>query len=198
MITVEVKGVREVLTIFDPKKVTAAARMALNDAARSARTEADRGIRKEWNIRAAKSRQELRAIKFAKGNDLEAIVRAAGRPISLTYFGAVEARKSGRGVVIKNQAGQKAQRRSKLGSGVTVQIERGKTTRLPNAFIQTLGSGHRAVLQRKGKARLPVVNKAVVTLATMFGQNRVMNATERIALAKLEQRFDHHLDRLLR
>ena len=40
--------------------------------------------------------------------------------------------------------------------GVSVEVNRGKRTLVKGAFKATMGSGHKGVFQRRGKARLPI------------------------------------------
>lgn len=197
MITVKVEGLDKVMAALDPKRMTKAIAQSLNDAARAGRTEAGREIRKKWNIKADKVNAELKNIRFASAENMTAVIQAKGRPISLTYYGAKEVRDMrGRGVLVQTRKSGKIVKRTNAARGVSVQIERGKTTRLPKSFIATTKSGHIGVFRRLGKSRLPITDMATVTIATMFGQERVQAATIKAVKTKWEERLKHHIERM--
>lgn len=195
----QLKGLDKALLMFDPKKVKRAARMAINDGLTTGRKTASKEIRKDWNIKAARVNKELRKFKTARNNDLTAIIQAKGRPIDLINFGAKW--KRGR-MTTTGTKSTRSKRSIKSGGGVTVQIHKGKKTRLPHAFIATTKAGksglHVGVFERVGRKRLPIQSKATITLASMFDQNTVMLPTQAAIAKRMADRFDHHLDRLLK
>jgi len=197
-VSVSIKGLDKALLMLDEKKVRRAARMAVNDGVVTGRKVASQEIRKMWNIKAARINKELRKIKAPTNADLTGIIRAKGKPISLVHFGA----KHVRGRMTTTGTKSTRSKRSKKVGGVFVQIRRGKKTRLPHAFIATTRAGktgiHIGVFQRSGKNRLPIQSQASVTIATMFDQRRVMIPTLKQIDDRMNKRFDHHLDRLLR
>jgi len=197
MISVKLEGLKEVLAALDPKRATKAASMALNDAARAGRAEAGREIRRKFNIKADKLNSELRNVRFASADSLTAMIQAKGKPISLTYFGAKEVRDiKGRGVLVQTRKSGRMMKRSRSARGVSVQITKGKTTSLPKSFIATTKSGHIGVFRRIGKSRLPIVDMATITIATMFAQENVQAVTINAVKAKWAERLQHHFDRL--
>ena len=196
MISVKVEGLSEMQKALDPRRASKAGMLAINDAARAGRTEAGRAIRTRWNIKADKLNAELRNVTFASNDSLTAIIQAKGKPISLTYFGAKEVRDiKGRGVLVQNRKSGKMVKRTKSARGVSVQIERGRITQLPKSFIATVKSGHIGVFRRLEKSRLPIIDMATVTIATMFGQEKVQAATIKAVKAKWAERLQHHFDR---
>jgi len=195
MIGIKVEGVEKTLKVLSPKRIPSAARMAINDGARAGRTTAGKGIRERWNIKAAKLNDELKNIKMATNSNLVAIIQAKGRPISLTYFDA----KWTRGRRVTTGKSSKTLKRAASSGGVTVRILKGQVTRLPHAFIAATRAGktgtYLGVFQRSGDDRLPIVNKAAVTIATMFNQKPIFDRTVETIIDRAESRFEHHLSR---
>lgn len=196
MIDIKVDGIDDVMKSLDSRKVTRAARLAINEGARAGRTTASKAIRSHYNIKTAKVNKELRNVKLATLSDLTAILSAKGRPISLTYFGAKWTR--GRRVTTGTSS-RVTKRASRSGGGVTVRILRGRTTRLPHAFIATTKAGksdtHTGVFERSGRSRLPIQSKATITIASMFSKENVLSKTIKSILDRIDKRFKHHLDR---
>jgi hypothetical protein len=195
MVTVKMIGLKEALESMNPAKVTQAASLSLNDAARSGRTEGGREIRARWNVQASKVNAELKNVQFSRRDDLSAIIQAKGRSISLTYFGAKEVRDTKNGVLTQDRRKGKLSSRSSAARGVTVQILRGQTTRLPKSFINALKSGYIGVFRRVAGSR-KIVDMSTITIASMFQQERVQERTISAAVAKWKERFAYHLDRL--
>jgi len=96
-------------------------------------------------------------------------------------------------------------RRSKS-TGVVVVVEKGKTTRLPNAFIArgrkgtVDGAGSMGVFQRSDLSRSnsPLIRKASVTIASMFEQKNVEQRTINKIYTVLDREFRRQLDRLIK
>ena len=206
MITIEVKGIKEAMASLDPKKVTQAAMMAINEAAKQTRTEASTAIRQKFNLPAARVNKEVTNLSMATRSDLSAIIQAKGRPIGLTNFGAKWIRNvGGRAVTTTKTKSTMGKRRTKTG-GVTAAIERGKTTRLPSAFIaagrrgKVDAAGALQVFQRRdlNKSSSPIINRATVTLASMMANDRVMKRLVKKANEVIDRRFAYHLDRLMK
>lgn len=178
------------------KRINAATRMALNDTARHARTEAGRQVRQVWNLSAARTREEIKTNKLASSKDLKAIVQVKGRPISLVHFGA----KARRGNVTTTARKSVRGKRRLKNQGVTVQIMRGRNTYLPKAFIANVRAGrtssYMGVFQRYGLSRLPIRNMASVGVPTMVKQERVWRPLMQSINDRLRRRVDHHLKRL--
>jgi Prophage minor tail protein Z (GPZ) len=102
---------------------------AINKTAVSARAQAAREIRNVgYRIKIAQIKKQL-IIRRATRAELQAVIRASGRPIPLINYNA---------------------RQNK--QGVSVAVLRGGTT-IKHAFIATMPSGHRGVFLRKDYAR---------------------------------------------
>lgn len=199
MLTVKLEGIKEVRRIFDEKVVNRAARQAINETVRGVRTATGKEIRKEWNIKSTDLSKKLRAIKMAKAGDLEGIVQAKGASISLAYFGA----KAYRGRMVQTRTSGRKLKRASGKRGVYVKTRRsGGATHLPTAFMSAVragkgGSYHTGVFQRAGKSRLPIVERRVITVASMFAQKPVQAAATRTINNTFQRRFNHHIDRLM-
>lgn len=205
MITVELKGLDKALSHLSRQSVARAASLAINEAARQTRTEASRAIRQKFNLSSARVNKEVRNIKLSTRANLTAVVSAQGRPVGLTNFGAKWVRNVG-GVARTTTAKKSTvgKRTAKL-QGVTVRIERGKTTRLSHAFlgrgrvgrIDAAGSLH--VFQRKplSDPKAGLVSMSTITIASMMNQKRVVERLVKKAGDVLERRFLHHLGRMV-
>lgn len=176
IVSVKIDGLKEAMAMFDPKKVERAAASALKKVAQQARTEASSTIRERFNIKKADVDKKIE-VKQVNRNSLTATLLITGRGISLTYFGAKERR----GPKVISRKGIKILKRQPKGTqGVQVTIMKdGKVTTLPHAFIATMKSGHIGVFIRKGKGRTPIIEKALVSIPTLFQQKTVMERVER-------------------
>ena len=208
-ITVKVEGIKEALEKFDPKVVGKAAVSTMNEVIKSTRTFASDIIRNERGFKILKSDFDKRVeMKPARMNDLTAVLtvhrisakfgwRTGKDSFALTYFGAKEARRTSVGVTIKSRKGIKKQKRTGMGSGVTVQVLKGGTVaRFPHAFIATMKSGHIGVFRRvEGKAatgKQKIAERKVITLATMF--RGTLPKLREHALQKFKERFPGKLE----
>jgi len=165
-ITVKLEGLDTMLALLDPRQYRDAASNAMGKLAAQAKTEASRVIRDKYNIKKSDLDPKIN-IERAGSDNLVAVLRATGRPIDLTYFGAKQL--TAQNQVITRKVGRQLKRASKMGQGVTVQIlKHGPPTYLPHAFIATMPNGKIGVFTRTGKGKT-IMNKAMVTVATMFG-----------------------------
>ena len=117
------------------RAVVKALRKAGATALRDMRSEANKRIRARKRI---KPKYISRAITLrrAKGSSIatmEWAVNVSGEPVPLVAYPARQTRK-----------------------GVTVEVNRGKRTLIPGAFIATMKSGHVGVFKRRGPERLPI------------------------------------------
>lgn len=174
-VSVKIDGLKEAMAMFDPKKVERAAANALKKVAQQARTEASSSIRERFNIKKADVDEKIE-VKQLNRSEMTATLLITGRGISLTYFGAKERR----GARVISRKGIKVLKRQPKGAqGVQVKIlKNGKVTSLPNAFMATMKSGHIGVFIRKGKGRTPIIEKALVSIPTLFQQKTVMERVE--------------------
>lgn len=199
MLSIRLEGFDRAMRMFDPRIVGRAASQSINETVRGVRTASGKETRKEWNIKAGDLSKKLRAIKMARTTDLEGIVEARSSSLSLSYFGA----KAYSGTMVQTRTMGRRLKRASSRSGVYVQIKRsGGATHKPKAFMAAVkagkgGSYHIGVFERVGKSRLPIVERKVITVASMFNQEPV----QRVAIHTIDEvfprRFSHHLDRLM-
>jgi hypothetical protein len=199
-IKLDTKGLGNIL---DPKTIALAASRAINEAARQTRTEASKLIRQKFNLPAARVNKEVQNIKLSTRSDLSAIIRAEGRPIGLTNYGATWVR----GNRVTTAKMSRTTKRAGRNQGVSARIKKGQApTRLPNAFIargrrgKVDGAGALHVFQRRdpNNPRSPLINRATITIASMMANKQVMDRLIKKAGDVLERRFAHHLDRLMK
>jgi hypothetical protein len=199
MLTVKLEGLERAMGMFEERIVGRAASQAINETVRGVRTATGKEIRKEWNIKAGDLNRKLRAIKMAMAGDLEGIVEAKSAAFSLSYFGA----KAYKGRMVQTRTLGKRLKRASRKGGVFVRIKRsGGTTHLPKAFMAAVkagkgGSYHIGVFHRVGKPRLPIVERKVITVASMFNQEPVQDAALKTIDDVFPRRFNHHIDRLM-
>ena len=179
------------------KMVRPAARMALNDTGRQATTAAKGKIRERYNITAGLLNQRVWIGYFASNQNLQLEIASAGRSIDLTYFGA----RWVRGNRVVTRTSTKTFKRARGTAGVFYEAERGKPGHLPNAFIARVeagksGGSHMGVFVRKGDTRLKIVNKNMISVASMFDRDDVQEAIRRVVDEKFPERFSHHIERL--
>jgi hypothetical protein len=207
MFKVEVKGIAEAMEAFDPKKVQAATASALNKLMDQVKTAAVKKVTETWNIK----RNDLTTtgtgnarlqIKRATWGNQTVTLFITGRPVSLSYFGAVQIygtrTRSRKGNEIKPGAVTKRMLKAgPLPQGVKVQIKRGQQTILKSAFLARVKAGgqgqHIGVFNRYGKARLPILEKKLISIPSMFGQAPVMSEVQRLINEKWESIFRHEL-----
>lgn len=205
MITVKITGLKEAMARANPKQVRQAAKLALGRTRDSVAAEAGRLITGKYNI----SRKDLLnkasgapriQVSGRVGDDLTATISFRAGGISLAYFGAVEYRKSSAGLVKIGRKLSKAVRRGEI--GVTVQIEKGKTTRLRQFFAAVkYGKGekagtHAGVFRRAGRGRLPIIESKTISPASMIRKPELLEPLTRFAQGEFRKRFSHELKRL--
>lgn len=120
-----------------------------------------------------------------------AVMEVKGRPISLAYFGA---KQTGGKKIVTVKGTRTLKRAGSKFAGVTVEIIKGQKTQLAAAFLAKTRSGHTGVFQRTSKSRLPVDNKAMVTVASLFGGKKVLPAIEERINSEGVQVFRHELE----
>jgi len=209
--SVEIHGLERAMKIYDSKKVVRAAKAAMVDAARGAKTEASKQIRAKWNIKARDLNKKITAKARMTANTQT--ITIGGRPIGLAYFGAKEVKRGGGGVVVTKKKGgaffSRRQKATRAALGVTVEIERGKKTTLKGAYIAATRdfAGRTAggdvifgktwsvrVLQRRGQK---IVAPRSISVASMFLQANVEPKVMDRINKTIDERFEHHLARYL-
>jgi len=181
---------------------------AVNAAAARARTKASLLIREKWNLPGKVVNQRLKLnVKASTASSL-VVLTAASRPLSLVYFGAVWYFKhKSEQRVVTGKMGRRLKRSSEK-SGVYVTMEKGKPHHYPHSFIapgrrgggltdagvSELGtSGHLGVFHREGKARIPIKERKNITVASMFGQERVQKPVSKLIGEVYEKEFYRQL-----
>lgn len=201
---VELKGIDEAMALFDPKRIQKAVASALNKTAAKAKTAAISAITDKYNIKkthlgttaTGNSRIKLQAASI--GNQ-QAIISISGRPISLAYFGARQVVVSSKGQIRLTTRDKSRILKRKPGvMGVTVEIIKGKRTPLQGAFLAAVKAGdsgfHIGVFQRHGRKRLPIFEKRMITVASMFGSKAVEDVIRKSVIENFDQIFSHELD----
>lgn len=201
---VELKGIEEARALFDEKRIQRAVVSALNKTAAKAKTAAMSAITDKYNIKkthlgttaTGNSRIEL---KMASIGNQQAIISISGRPISLAYFGARQVVVSSKGQVRLTTRDKSRILKRRPGSlGVSVEIIKGKRTPLSGAFLAAVKAGdsgfHIGVFQRHGRKRLPIFEKRMITVASMFGSAAVEEVIRKSVKENFERIFLHELD----
>lgn len=179
MATVTIEGIRLVAEEFEgyPRRAQSAVVRALNRGMTAGRTVMSRAIAKDMGLKVGDTNKALRYRPATVNTPVTRLAAGFGR-IPLMAFGArgtVPSRGRGRGVTYRMGAGN-------------------ARTRLANAFIARMRSGHEGVFMRKGKARLPIVELRGPSVGHVFAKFRPT------ALARAEEVFrttlDHELTRL--
>ena len=122
---------------------------ALNRAAVSGQTAMVKAVSADTGIAAKNVKREIQIDKANRSRPMVALT-IAGRRIPLIAFGARGPEPS-RG----------------RGRGVSYRLPGGRG-RVPNAFIATMGSGHRGVFKRRGRKRLAIVELRGPSLPHVF------------------------------
>lgn len=132
---VAVEGLKDLARMDDvPEQVLAAARRAVNRTTDRARARSARLMREQINFPARYLSGEegrLQVVKYARGRDLEGIIRGRDRPTSLARF---------------KTSGQLGE------AGVSIAVKPGLARRLPRAFLVRLRSGNGGALNNLGLA----------------------------------------------
>ncbi|WP_020675296.1 hypothetical protein [Geopsychrobacter electrodiphilus] len=214
MFTVRLEGFDEALRMFDPAVVVKAAKFAVTEAARDAKSETSTLLRARWNI--MKRDLDSRMKVNSRGDGAERVLTISGAPISLAYFKPREVKSTRAGLLVKTRnsksGGLVTRRQRSSGSrGLSVEIVRGQRTTISNAWLAYVrgfaGSGKGGsiagatlygeystrVLARKGKK---VIGPKTIQVATMFEQAGITEKVLDRANSTLRARFFHHLDRL--
>ena len=208
MFTVKVEGIREAMEALDPKKVQAAASSALNKLMAQVKTAGVNKVASTWNIK----RNDLTTTGTGKGRlqvkratwgNMETVLAITGRSISLSYFGAVQIygnrTRTRKGQEIRQ--GKLTGRMRKAGpmpQGVIVELIKGKRTYLKSAFLAKVKAGnqgqHIGVFNRLGMSRLPIMEKKLISIPSMFSQAPVMAEVNRVINENWEKTFKHELE----
>lgn len=202
--TVKMTGIDEAMAACDPKNVQRAVTSALNKTAAKARTAAISAVTEKYNIKkshlgtTATGNSRIKMTAATMGNQ-QAVISISGRPMSLAYFGARQVVVSSKGQIRLTARDKSRLLKRKPGvMGVTVEILKGQRTALQGAFLAAVKAGntgfHIGVFQRHGSKRLPIFEKRMITLASMFGNKRVEDVIAKAVSDNFERIFAHELD----
>lgn len=130
------KGIKDFERRLDefPEKTNQAARLAVNDTADWARTQASLKMRSQINFQPnyldSKANGKLKVRKRASGRDLEAIIEGRRNPTSLARF------------LLKKPSFVMGQRGKGMRQKLQVRVKQGRTTQLDTAFAMKLRAGN--------------------------------------------------------
>lgn len=211
MFTIKLQGLEEVKKRLDPKVFQAAATSTVNKLMAKAKTEAVKEAVSIWNIKkgdltttsTGKGRLEVQRATYS---NMTSTLTITGRPLSLALFGAKQITggiyKSKDGDAVKR--GRVTGRMKKAGpipQGVSVQLKKGRTTLLRSAFLSRVKAGnkghHVGVFNRQGSGRLPILEKRVITVPSMFKQPRIMQVVQKVIADNQQKIFNHELQHYL-
>lgn len=176
-VNVKVKGLKEAMAMFDPKKVKKAAASALKKVAQQARTEASSVIREKYDIKKSDldKKIEVRAPRYGSEELVAYVTISSKRGISLIYFSA----KNIKGNKVTTRKVSKVLKRAPGTQGVFVRILKdGKVAHLPKSFIATMKSGHIGVFVRK-RGSGKILERSLVTESTLFKSKRTIDAIQK-------------------
>lgn len=203
MVSIEVKGVKEAMEMFDPQKVIQAARKSLQRVSNSAITHASKEIRKEYNIKAKDLRKFLRLTIRPRGNLLAAVITGTGMGLALASFEAKQV-----GVKTAKGSFQYTRRATRsvslrFGGDVTVRVKTSSGRKVVTGkygnkpFIARMKSGHLGVWIRQDKKRLPIKQLFGPGVGGLFGTKRIMDSTKVHVNETFSKEFRRNLDYVL-
>lgn len=198
--SMKLEGVEKAMRMFDPNLVRKAANAALNRVAGSARTEASKLIRKDYNIKAARINQFLKLAVRARGYDMEAVISGRGLGIALAYFDARQ-----QGYKLLGEGAGRMRTTALLRTGrkrgdVTVRVKRAGGRRVVGPkynnkpFLAQMKSGHIGVFIRTGKERKPIEQLLGPGVGGLFGSRKIMQAVKQMINKKWALEFQHQLN----
>ena len=176
------------------KAFPVAAIRALNRTGRAAEVQANREIRRTWNISRAEvdkaiSHRVSGVNRISKRGVMEYRIRARGGRIPWIRFNPRQTT-----------------------TGVSISIIRGHRKVVPHAFIQTMQSGHMGVFVRRGPKRTttagaykntgilrqPIIERFTISVADMFGSKKVFDRLDEFVGAKLATEMNQQVSYILR
>ena len=171
-----------------------AAVRALNRTGRAAEVQANREIRRTWNISRAEVDKALThrtsgVNRISKRGVMEYRIRARGGRVPWIKFNPRQ-----------------------TSTGVSVSIVKGQRKVVPHAFIQEMQSGHLGVFVRRGPKRAttkgtykntgilrqPIIERFTISVAEMFSSKKVFNRLDEFVGAKLAQEMNQQVSYLIR
>lgn len=173
-IGLSIKGMDEAIESCGAGVVRKALRSTLKRLGQMMKTEADRKIRVEYNIKKKDLKGTLNVLPM-KENRMEVTLRVKGKRIPLIAFGA---------------------KQKKQGVQVRV-LKKGPKTTIPGTFIATMQYGE-SVFERmkqggKRVGRFPVKGKYGPSIPILFQGKKVMGGMEKIVKDRAQDIFDNRL-----
>lgn len=166
-------GVDKILATLNPKVYQKALNRTVNDIGAKTRTQLVKGVRKTYNIRAAKLKQHMN-IKRSKYDDMRYIMHIQSRRRNVINFSAKKLKANGK---------------------VSVRIKKGRgRATLRNAFVAKNG----AVLHRVGKTQ-EVKGVTTLSITQMFNNKIVkesMEAAQKEFGKKLQDNFNFYIGKV--
>ena len=190
----------------------------LNKVIAQAKTAAVNVVTDRWNIK----KSDLTTTGTGKGRlkitratwrNQSATMEISGRPLSLALFRPsqimgttdiarlIEMIKTGKLTRHTRKAGMK--KAGLVPQGIAVQLlKTGKPTLLYSSFLARVKAGrdgeHRGVFNRITKSRLPIMEKRLITVASMFAEDKVIRKIERVVSEKTDEIFERELEYYIR
>lgn len=163
-VTTKLKGFEDAATLFPRATVS-----ALNKTIAQAKTQASTDLRQMYNIKKSDIDSTM-SIRKATQNSLFAVLRTTGKRIGLAKFGARQ-----------------------VARGVSVMVKKGARKVIRTKFIATMKSGHIGVYGRKGRERLPIIERSGPSVPQLFASRGIMKKIQDFTTQKLPRILDHEI-----
>jgi len=170
---ITVTGVKRLERQLDPKLLQLALKRGLERTTTTAVKEASQAVRAIYNIKARDVKDNLR-VKKPTVRDLVVTIYMSSKPIPLFAFG-------GRRIKVRKKPRNSSRTRTYYGASAKI-LRKGKRVKYKGAFIASKGA-KTGIFKRKGAARLPIVEKRVISPTTMFrkyGVDRIEEVFNRV------------------
>ena len=172
---VQLTGLKELQSNLSPEKFKRAVIRALDRTVKSGKSEAQRRIRDEYNIKLGDLSKRVEV--DIHPSRLEAVINVKGKALPLMKFDPKQV------IEVRNQKSKglySKLRKTKPGSkgiaSTTVMVKMGQRKIVQGGFIPKLNSGHKTIFKRIGKARYPIKQLFTIDVHNMFGSQRVMDS----------------------
>ena len=157
---------------------------ALNSTARKVRQQIIKDSKGRYALKEKKALQSESKVLSASASTLEAAVLAKGPMRDIMDFMTQPNTASGAAAAkILNSASMKP-------------LEMSKDNKNLKAFVARFRSGHTAIVQRRGAARLPVKKLLSPAVPHMMGNEKVRERAEALAYEELVKQIDRQIERL--
>jgi len=130
---VELKGIKEALEMYDPKKVRQATRSTLDKTMTFMKRRLITLVTELYNLPATEVRSATKSVRTTM-TELVATLKISGKRISLVKFPYAQ-----------------------MPKGVAASIKLGKSFFIPHGFVQTMSTGFKGVFKRAGKFKFKII-----------------------------------------